>query len=148
MHSLLFLVLFVVLSACGESAKEPQAPSKPRDVTYEVYKDGAKLGVIVIKAGSFGEFTPLDVPGAKEFLEKWEKEKARGHVSVRMHMPTKDGSRGAYGAQMYKPTEGSYADGVKYFLMDQNYTGVEVPSEKQSTSTPTSSSQPTSQKTP
>jgi hypothetical protein len=139
MRSLLCLVLFV-LCACGEPAKEP--PKPPRDVTYEVFKDGTKLGVIAIRAGSFGEFMPTEAPGSKEFLSLWEESKARGFVSVRMHMPTTDGSRGGYGAQMYKPSEGSYAEGVSYFLMDQNYTGVEVPSVKQP------ASQATSQKTP
>ena len=125
----LTLSLLLSLAACAATPEPTPAPIglQTETASYEVYKDGTLLGALVIKPGEFGDFTPTSAPAAEEFRILWEEKKTQGFVSVKMHMPTKDGSRGAYGAQMYKPGAGNYPMGVEYFLLDQNYTPKKTP---------------------
>ena len=125
----LTLSLLLSLAACAPAPEPTPAPVglQTETASYEVYKDGTLLGALVITPGEFGDFTPTSAPAAEGFRILWEAERKIGFVSVRMHMPTKDGSRGGYGAQMYKPGAGNYPSGVEYFLLDQSYASKKTP---------------------
>ena len=127
----LTLSLLLTLAACAPASEPTPAPLAPQTETasYEIYKDGTLLGALVIKPGEFGDFTPTSAPAAESFRELWEREKAGGSISIRMHLPTKDGSRGSYGARIYKPGAGDYPEGVEYFLLDQGYASKKTPSQ-------------------
>lgn len=88
----------------------------------KIYKESKHLATLDIKKGQLGELKlENETPEAKELKELWEEEIKDGTVEVMMHLPTRDNTRGPYGATIYKPDSDSYSKGVSYFFMSKDY---------------------------
>lgn len=51
----------------------------------------------------------------------WREIEASKSFSLNMHVPTADGSRGAYGSRIYRVGDDDYGSGVHGKLLDANY---------------------------
>jgi hypothetical protein len=112
----------VLLSlACSPGVTE--RPTPPRAVALVVSKDSVRLGTLKIEPGAFGELTLTDSPDAAALGRLWAEAKARGSLTVDMHLPPeKEGERGAYGSRVFQPSAPDFADGVRYFLSEEGYS--------------------------
>ncbi|MFY0534519.1 hypothetical protein [Nannocystis pusilla] len=89
---------------------------------YQVSYDYRVLGTIEVRSGETGKLT-LTATGdeAQRLADKWREVEKNRSFSVSMHMPTRDGSRGPYGARIYRVQDADYVDAVRWMLLDANY---------------------------
>lgn len=108
---------------------EPVKPAPKPSATVElaVSKDGERLGTIRIVAGEVGTLESTGAIAAKELMDLWrEITTGEKDIRVHMHLPTEDGSRGPYGARIFRPTDEDYAGGVHWWLQYEKDFEVEV----------------------
>lgn len=127
------VLLAVLLVACQKPV--PVDTTQPTPVVTEiktapfvlaVSKGGEQLGTITIVPGQLGTLQITGAIAAKRLIDAWAEVEQRGEVRVHMHMPTEDGSRGAYGARIWKPTDTDYAAGVQTYLKYEKDFEVEI----------------------
>lgn len=89
---------------------------------YRVKRGGFVLGTIEVRPGEPGELTlTSEGEDAKRLADLWNDVKAARSFSINMHVPTADGSRGAYGARIYRVEDADYPEAVHWKLLDANY---------------------------
>lgn len=115
----------LIVGACekGDATGSTSAAAPaPTTLRVHVYRDGDRLGALVVPPGKPAVLTLESQGGRAGELKKLVDEiNAGDSFQVRMHLPKKGGERGAYGARIFKRTDNDYTEGVEMKLLDEGY---------------------------
>ena len=116
-----WVVGLLVFLGCQKGADTPPPEPPAKALTLKVSRT-ALLGTVDIPIGGPATFTP---EGDSEEVEQLAALVAAfeeaGSVSVEMHLPTEDGSRGPMGVRVWQRGKPEYGEGVRTKLQEQGY---------------------------
>jgi hypothetical protein len=119
----------LAVSACGKSDSSSGTPAPapgPQTSTARlvVSRGGSRLGKLELPPGKPVVLTlESEGPDAAKLKELTDKINASDTVAIEMHLPPeKEGTRGAYGAQLFRRGNADYPKGVEIKLISEGYS--------------------------